>query len=1575
MQAKYFVIILVVLPIYFGAINCQALTQFQVSPNGGNLILGQNVVITWQPRSLCQSTQIFFCPGTQTQGCAVLATLPASATSFQWTTDRIDNGRIMIQYRVAILSGMRFRCGAPQNSPFSASFSIRCEPLIINQHPKNTSALVGSQAQFGTSVSGSRISYQWLFNGLSISGAHQSTYLIPAAQLSNGGQYSVRLLDACQASVTSNPATLRVCPPIVVRQFSPILRAEVGSPFTLQVDATGQDLQFTWRKEERILSRANSLNFANFQTEDFGQYSVIIEDDCGQHTELQVMLYNSPFAITANPPSETFLFVGDSIQLHVQVLKGDFNVAYQWFRNGVAISRATGPTFNVTNFSMTDDGTVYTVSVSADGHTLSSEPSIIRAQPAPVILSTLIEPVAVFPIQDVTFSVTAFGQRLQYEWFVDGNKQEDATGLTSIQLVASSVTLNATQVVVRVSNPNGFADSAPMLLLIKNQPIFVNDGPLEFFLLLNQTFTLDMTNMVVGDQISYRWFKNNNTIIQQNETTLNVELDPSIVPTLYRLEASNPSGVTVSPEIWIRPEPAPEIIGHSESPFFYFKDTSPMLYVNTTGQGVQYRWFRGSERMLLAESSELRLWPLGDQDNELVMRAEAYNINGFSSSVNITLQLEPAPVLVQQLPSPTSVFRNGTATLSVQAIGHGLEFKWRVVPDMQFNQSNEGTTSTIQIPNVVGRLQVSVMVRNPSGAETSNVAFVLLHNRPQFALEFPAIIPVVVNSTALFQGIAFGTGVTYTWSIGDTVAPNLSDYRFVLSNIGTQYNGTIVKVIASNPSGSVSTQSVLIVVTPPTLQSRLRPVYEVLLSANLLVNVESDGFNVSYEWRYNGTWLRNTTTGQLEIDEVHFGHNGLYQLYLHNLAGTTGPYQFHVLVVQLNVRSLNSTFIHAFEGDTIVLGVTLSTQNQDILDIRWFLEDEQIEGASGTSLTLSNVSSSLKGHYEIYIGHNRNRGSYVKRSVATLVLLGDPVLQQPIYPQPTFPIKAGNNVTLSAIASPEERMRYQWYRNGEPIEGETGRTLSFEAEFAMNGDRISIQLTNPANSITGGEVRLNIGFSDTAIALIAVFVGSAVIASIIVAVIFVRRKINQRRQISFNKATYGIDDVKYPLLPPWVAPIESKLCTRLDLLPVTFSKTSLTFGGETRFNVNEEYTDTIEVKWQGGLKLAISTLHQTNKRTSKRTDLNIPLIDAAQKDRNLTVIFHLPKTPKLSLTAHPDEVALDYRWRISRPSVFDASSTDDSVLFKLKLAVSTSVTALIGVELPEIGKHFYIPCDIVANPSVWIDVDQIELDPAPIGEGSYGVVYKGVYNKQTVAVKKLKSQEGFVDDTTLAEFEREIDFLSKLRYPGIVSLIGASKLPGVYAIVTEYIANGSLETWMSKKLPYVIKLRIALEVAKAIDYLHENNVLHRDIKPANVLVESMDVNSPNMIRLSDFGSARSFTEDKLEKFTKAVGTPIYMAPEVLQNKFYDQNADVYSYGVLLWAIITQKEPYMAFTHLWDSTKFVLDGHREAIPAGCPADYAELITGCWCQDPKQRLVMKTVIERLEVMSERELRNVN
>jgi serine/threonine protein kinase len=101
-------------------------------------------------------------------------------------------------------------------------------------------------------------------------------------------------------------------------------------------------------------------------------------------------------------------------------------------------------------------------------------------------------------------------------------------------------------------------------------------------------------------------------------------------------------------------------------------------------------------------------------------------------------------------------------------------------------------------------------------------------------------------------------------------------------------------------------------------------------------------------------------------------------------------------------------------------------------------------------------------------------------------------------------------------------------------------------------------------------------------------------------------------------------------------------------------------------------------------------------------------------------------------------------------------------------------------------------------------------------------------------------------------------------------------------------------------------------------------------------------------------------------FPVGVGTPMYMSPEILAKKPYDTKSDVFSYGVMLWILYCQKEPYQHIEHSWEIARFIIEGNREKIPKDCPAEYAHLIEECWAQEPNQRPDFQHIVERLEKM---------
>lgn len=286
--------------------------------------------------------------------------------------------------------------------------------------------------------------------------------------------------------------------------------------------------------------------------------------------------------------------------------------------------------------------------------------------------------------------------------------------------------------------------------------------------------------------------------------------------------------------------------------------------------------------------------------------------------------------------------------------------------------------------------------------------------------------------------------------------------------------------------------------------------------------------------------------------------------------------------------------------------------------------------------------------------------------------------------------------------------------------------------------------------------------------------------------------------------------------------------------------------------------------------------------------------------------------------------------------------------------------------LPPVGKldlakikcepdHLTIPND---GTDVW------EIDPNhltfgnKIASGSYGDLYKGTYCSQEVAIKVLKPER--VNSDMQREFAQEVFIMRKVRHKNVVQFIGACTKPPSLCIITEYMSGGSVYDFLHKqkgvfKLPALI--RVAIDVSKGMDYLHKNNIIHRDLKAANLLMDENEV-----VKVADFGVARVKTQSGV--MTAETGTYRWMAPEVIEHKPYDHKADVFSFAIVLWELLTGKLPYEYLTPLQAAVGVVQKCLRPIIPKHTHPKLAELLEKCWQQDPALRPDFSEIIEILQ-----------
>lgn len=268
-----------------------------------------------------------------------------------------------------------------------------------------------------------------------------------------------------------------------------------------------------------------------------------------------------------------------------------------------------------------------------------------------------------------------------------------------------------------------------------------------------------------------------------------------------------------------------------------------------------------------------------------------------------------------------------------------------------------------------------------------------------------------------------------------------------------------------------------------------------------------------------------------------------------------------------------------------------------------------------------------------------------------------------------------------------------------------------------------------------------------------------------------------------------------------------------------------------------------------------------------------------------------------------------------------------------------------------------------------VDLDEITFRKK-IGSGAAGTTYLAKWRREEVAVKVATATS-----LGILGWNMELRVLQRLHHPNIIRMMGCiyTETPFAMSLILEYCNQGDLGAALRKPTPPNFINTVSFGLSTGMEYLHSKGVIHRDIKPDNILIHGDMETCDISVKLTDFGLSTTFEVPKFlrsndastrstgssvgdveeEEHTAEAGTYRWMAPEVIRHESYNYKADVYSFAVVLWQLLTREKPFHNDTQEEAAKLVALGYQRPPFPRGLPKPVMAVIDRAWGEDPDER----------------------
>jgi hypothetical protein len=775
----------------------------------------------------------------------------------------------------------------------------------ITQGPANQTVAPGQRATFSVSATGVT-GYQWQFNGTNLAGATSSSFVIPSAQYSDQGAYSVVVTNTLyQCGTVSSDATLTVVVPvtILVQPENQVIFAGDSATFSVLADGT-PPLSYQWWFNSLPISGATESAYTatKAQPANIGSYVATVANAATSTSSVPafLMVLAPPSIVTQ--PQDTNVFPGQPTSFTVAA-SGTAPLRYQWLLNDAPIAGATASTYSLPSAAATNAGLYSALVTNAIGRVTSAS-ARLTVYAAPGITS---QPQSTNVAQggNAAFSVAAAGVPavFGYQWLLNGAPIAGATA--DICLVSNAQPADVGAYAVIVTNLAGSIISSNALLTVIMPPFIVTQPSNQVVLAAQSaSFSVEAT----GTALAYQWrFNDADLPTATTNACLITSADPTNEGT-YTVVVTNVLGALTSEVATLTVYVPPNIITQPQSIEVIAGQAAAFSVVASGRPPPEYQWLFNGAPIVGATGGTLQISNAqpGDLGTYAVM---VTNLVGSVTSSNALLTFSVSPSIVTQ-PTNQTVLAGQSASFSVEAAGPGLTYQWR------FNEVDLPGAITnayvIASADLTNEGAYTVVVTNVLGAATSEVATLTVYVPPHIITQ-PQSADVIPGQLVTFSALASGKPPPeYQWLLNGAPIEGATASAYQLTNAQVPNNGSY-SVVATNLAGSdASTNAILLVHAPLQIvsQPEAQAAYK---GATVFFYAAAQGLPQALQWFKDGAALPGQTNNWLELPSVQTNDAGSYWMTASNLAGAVPTDQ-----ASLSVSNVDVTFVSVFGNGQII---------------------------------------------------------------------------------------------------------------------------------------------------------------------------------------------------------------------------------------------------------------------------------------------------------------------------------------------------------------------------------------------------------------------------------------------------------------------------------------------------------------------------------------------------------------------------------------------------------------------------------------------------------------------------------